>query len=138
MSASQPQASEQQIVQRLRQQLPQLLAVYLFGSHASGQQQANSDLDLAVLTTTTLAPLQLWQLATELAEQLNMDVDLLDLRAASTVMQYQVINHGRCLWAADSSVALYEAAILSDKTTLDEARQPLLDAIAQRGEIHGR
>lgn len=137
MSASQPLIHEQQIVQRLRQQLPQLLAVYLFGSYASGQQQADSDIDLAVLLPITLPALQLWQLAGELAELLDIDVDLLDLRTASTVMQEQVIRHGRRLWAADSSAALYEAAILSDKTTLDEARQPLLNTIAQQGKIHG-
>jgi len=41
--------SEQEIVSALRLRLPGLLAVYLFGSRATGQAGGDSDLDLAVL-----------------------------------------------------------------------------------------
>ncbi len=37
-------------------------------------------------------PLLLWNLASDLADMAGCPVDLLDLRAASTVMQYQVIT----------------------------------------------
>jgi hypothetical protein len=65
-------------------------------------------------------------------------VDVLDLRAASTVMQYQVISTGQRWWASDGQAALYEAAILSEKTALDSARAGLLDDIQKRGTIYGR
>ena len=65
-------------------------------------------------------------------------VDLLDLRAASTVMQHQIITTCQRWWAGDVQAALYEAAILSEKTALDTARAGLLDDIQKRGSIHGR
>ena len=56
--------------------------------------------------------------------QANRDVDLLDLRAASTVMQYKVITQGTRLWQANSQAAL------------DEARAGLLQDIRERGRVH--
>lgn len=64
-------------------------------------------------------------------------MDLLDLRAAATVMQHRIVTRGERWWARDTRAALYEAAILSDKTELDRARAGLLADIAQRGSVHG-
>lgn len=68
-------------------------------------------------------PLLLWELSGELADIACCLVDLLDLRAASTVMQYQIITRGKRWWAADRQAAIYEVAILSEKTELDIARK---------------
>lgn len=130
--------TEQAIIQLLQRSLPSLLAVYMFGSQAKGTAQADSDLDLAVLVAGYAKPLQLWQLSSELADIANCPVDLVDLRQASTVMQYQIITTGKRLWQKDAQAALYEAAILSDKTELDSARAPLLAEIYKTGKIYGR
>jgi predicted nucleotidyltransferase len=126
------------IVQLLQQGIPQLLAVYAFGSRVQGTEQAGSDLDLAVLVAGYAEPLQLWDLAGELADLAGCPVDLLDLRAASTVMQYQIVTGGERWWAKDAQAALYEAAILSEKTELDTARAQLLAEIQQQGRVYGR
>jgi len=80
---------------------------------------------------------QLWQLTGELADIAGCAVDLLDLRAASTVMQYQVITQGQRWWARDAQAALFESAILSEKTSLDTARAGLLADIRERGTVYG-
>lgn len=49
--------SEPDIVSALRQRLPSLLAIYLFGSRATGHAGTDSDLDLAVLVEGKLEPL---------------------------------------------------------------------------------
>lgn len=126
------------VVSCLRDQVPGLLAVYAFGSRLQGTARPDSDLDLAVLVAGYADPLQLWDLAGQLADRAGCPVDLLDLRAASTVMQYQIITTGGRWWAADAQAALYEAAILSEKTELDAARAGLLADIAQRGTVYGR
>jgi predicted nucleotidyltransferase len=128
---------EQGIIAALQAQLPTLLAVYLFGSHAQGTAGPTSDLDLAVLVEGKLDPLRAWELAQELAAQVGCEVDLLDLRAASTVMQYQVITTGMRLWAKDAQAALFESAILSEKTALDTARADLLLDIQREGSVYG-
>lgn len=126
------------IVRTLQTGVPNLLAVYAFGSRVNGTARPDSDLDLAVLVAGLADPLALFDLAGELADLAECAVDLLDLRAASTVMQYQIITTGVRWWARDHQAALFEAAILSEKTELDTARSALLEDIRQRGSVYGR
>ena len=126
------------LVCKLQSWLPDLLAVYGFGSRVQGRARADSDLDMAVLVAGYAEPVVLWQWAGELADVAGCPVDLLDLRAASTVMQYQVITTGVRWWALDMQAALFESAILSQKTALDTARAGLLSDIRQRGSVYGR
>lgn len=130
-------AGMQDVVTALHTALPDLQAIYLFGSQASGDAGPDSDIDLAVLTGAPRDSVTLWELSADLALLCGLHVDLLDLRSASTVMQYQVITTGERIWASDSSAALYESFILSEKTSLDEARAGLLQDIASRGRVHG-
>lgn len=125
------------IIQTLQTSLPNLLAIYAFGSRIQGTAQMDSDLDLAVLVAGYAEPLVLWSLASDLSDVADCPVDLLDLRAASTVMQYQIITTGQRWWALDVQAALFEAAILSDKTELDTARAGLLSDIQKRGKVYG-
>lgn len=126
------------LLQHLQLKFPHLLAVYAFGSRISGQFRPDSDLDLAVLVPGYADPMLLFEIAGELADIGGYPVDLLDLRAASTVMQYQIITTGKCWWAKDEQAALYEIFVLGEKLRLDAARSGLLDDIHNRGHIYGR
>jgi predicted nucleotidyltransferase len=126
------------IIQTLQTRVPKLMAIYAFGSRVQGTAGPTSDLDLAVLVAGYADTLALWQLAGDLADIAACPVDLLDLRAASTVMQHQIITTGERWWASDAQAALYEAAVLSDKTELDTARAGLLADSQRTGTIHGR
>ncbi len=126
------------VVALLRAELPGLLGVYAFGSRIAGTADARSDLDLAVLVEGYADPVRLWHLASDLATSAGCEVDLLDLRAATTVMQYQVLTTGQRWWAADVRAGLFEAFVLSEKTALDEARADLLADIVREGHVHGR
>ena len=126
------------LIQPLRYNLPNLLAIYAFGSRVSGDVGPDSDLDLALLVAGKADPVALWTFSSQLAGIAGCPVDLLDLRAVSTVMQYQIITTGKRLWTKDHQAALYESFILSEKTALDEARAPLMKIIQREGTIHGR
>ena len=126
------------LIQTLQARMPKLLAIYAFGSQVQGTAGPDSDLDLAVLVAGYADPLVLWTLAGDLADTAGCPVDLLDLRAASTVLQYQIITTGERWWAGDAQAALYEAAILSDRTELDIARAGLLADIQKTGTIYAR
>ena len=130
--------NSQAIVDTLQGRVLDLLAIYAFGSRTQGVAGPQSDLDLAVLVAGYANPLALWSLSGDLADLAGCPVDLLDLRAASTVMQYQVITTSQRWWARDAQAALYEAVILSEKTALDTARAGLLDDIHKTGSIYGR
>ena len=124
------------VVTVIRARFPLALAVYTFGSQVQGSAHAQSDLDLAVLVAGYADPLTLWDVSGQLADVVNCPVDLLDLRAASTVMQYQVSTTGRRLWSVGLPADLFECFVLSEKTALDEARAPLLADIAATGRIY--
>ncbi len=125
------------IIQYLQQQLPGLMAVYAFGSRISGTSTTNSDLDMAVLVPAQVDSLELWHMANHLTEVAHCHVDLLDFRAASTVMQNQILSTGVCWWALDHNVASYEATVLNQFTHLNEDRAQLLKDIQQRGTVYG-
>lgn len=128
------------ILSLLRQNLPDLMAAYAFGSRiqASGRHaQPTSDLDLAVLVEGYADPIVLFELAGKLADITRCHVDLIDIRAASTVMQSQILIQGQRLWAKDVRAGLFEAAMLSEKIYLDEARQRLVQEVQERGSIYG-
>lgn len=125
------------VVDLVRASFPNALGIYAFGSQVQGTAAAESDLDLALLVAGYADPLVLWDTASALADIVDMPVDLLDMRAASTVMQYQILTTGKRLWAADVQAGLFECYVLSEKTALDEARAPLLADIQARGSVYG-
>ena len=124
----------------LQQRLPGLLALYAFGSRVTqscAQAQADSDLDLAVLVEGRADPVLLFELMGELADLAGCPVDLLDLRAASTVMQHQVLTSGEQLWAKDIQADLFAAAMLTEKLWFDARRAPLVQDVIKRGSVYG-
>jgi predicted nucleotidyltransferase len=126
------------IVSALRSAFPTALAVYAFGSHVAQTANEQSDLDLAILVAGYAEPLRLWDVSLALSETAQCPVDLLDLRAASTVMQHQIMTTGKRLWSKDVQAGLFECYVLSEKTALDAARAGLLGDIRRTGKIHAR
>ena len=129
------------LITLLQQRLPGLLAVYAFGSRIENQglsARSDSDLDLAVLLEGYGDPLTLFNLSGSLADIAGCTVDLLDIRAASTVMQYQILTLGTAWWRKDVRAGLFEAAMLSEKMALNEAREGLIHDVTQRGRVYGR
>ena len=129
------------LIALLQQRLPGLLAVYAFGSRISELGQAarvDSDLDLAVLLEGYADPVALFDLSGDLADLAGCTVDLLDMRAASTVMQYQILTTGQAWWRKDVHAGLFEAAMLSEKMALNEARAGLIEDVRHAGHVYGR
>lgn len=124
------------IVAYLRDTLPDLMAVYAFGSRITGHARPDSDLDLAVLVRQYADRLSLFELAGNLSDMVGHPVDLLDLRAASTVMQYQVITTGERWWAEDYRADLFEIFILKEKSDFDIRRSGILSDILKRGTVY--
>lgn len=106
------------IVDQILRDLPETQAIYLFGSGAKDEQLPGSDLDLAVL----LPPLEAQRVGNlggsplhlALESMLCRDVDLINLREASTVFQKEVIGSDRRLFCADPRAAdEFEMHVLS-------------------------
>lgn len=122
----------------LRQQIPGLLGIYVFGSTATGSEHTNSDIDIALLADRAQEPVALWEIAQKLAQQAREDVDLVDLRGASAVFRMQVIASGKRLFCADfPKCEAFEDFVFSDFARLNEERAGILQDIAQRKQVYG-
>lgn len=124
------------LVAFLKIKLPTLLAMYAFGSQVKGNANKNSDLDLAVLVAGYIEPFELWCLSGLLADIAGCPVDLVDMRAASTVFQYQIVQTGTLFWAKQPDAGVFEGFVLSEKIALDTARAGLLKDINQTGRVY--
>ena len=132
------QKSLYQIAQRIQAIFHGTLAVYLFGSVAKGATHQESDIDLSVLATDQLPVMDVWMLAQKLAIEAGVDVDLVDLRAASTVMRMQIISEGeRLLCVDDDTCQKFEDFVYADFARLNEERAAILADIQERGSVYG-
>jgi uncharacterized protein len=126
------------LVEYIKKSIPDLIALYRFGSQAKGTARPDSDVDLAVLSRVALSELRRFELAQELSTQLHRDVDLVDLRSASTVMRMQVISTGECLNApGESARREFEMYAYSDYARLNEERREILKRVRMSGLIYG-
>jgi predicted nucleotidyltransferase len=101
--------------------------IYLFGSYGTPLEHPASDIDIAFLPSSPLGPLECFDIANTLADQLGRSVDLIDLSRASTVMAKEVIRTGVALHVADQSrLQQFEMRTLADYARLNEERQPIL------------
>lgn len=119
----------EQILQATRKLLPDVQAIYWFGSSAHGQTHTESDLDIAVLMPHRIDALACFAAQNKLAWEFNIEVDLVDLRSASTVMNYEVIRTGKRLFCKNKLACTdYEALQMSLYFKLNEERAEIIKA----------
>lgn len=124
-------------LQPLLDRVPGVQAVYGFGSQTDGSARPGSDLDLAVLAAMPLDAVARWDAQEALAAALGIDVDLVDLRSASTVMRAEVLRTGRVILDLDAGARIaWEVWTMSAYALLNEERAGILEDIRQRGRVH--
>ena len=106
-------------------------SVHLFGSASADRMRPDSDIDLAVLRpggTAPIAPVALFDAAQTVAIELGRDVDLVDLRSASTVFATQILAHGRRIRTQDEYESdLFTCHTLSEHARLNERRREIVE-----------
>lgn len=133
--------SNQDIYKKIVEQIcavyPQVIAIYVFGSFIS-TPRSDSDLDLAVLLPAPADEVAFWNLAQQLAVSINRDVDLIDLRRASTIFRFQIIHSGNRIYCRDEVLAnSFEDLVFSMYLNFNEKRAALIKSIKQRGGVYG-
>lgn len=128
-----------QLIPLIQKVVPEARAVYQFGSSGTGATHAESDLDLAILPAEPLTPQDRWDLEQDLSIAVHRDVDLVDLRAASTVMRMQIVSTGTILFESDRAARqAFEVHTYSAYALLNEERAGILSDIRERGRVYGR
>jgi predicted nucleotidyltransferase len=127
------------IVATLRNAVPTVIAVYLFGSTATGLDGLHSDVDVAILPAQPLGTVARFDLQERLADTLSRSADLIDLRVASPVMAMQVLATGRLLYDADPAArGDFEDRVFGAYARLNEERRGILERITAEGSVYGR
>ena len=131
---------EQQIVRFLKEKIPGLMGIYLFGSQADGTANADSDFDVAYLTERPEKrdALANFHLAVELGTLLGGSVDLIDLQNASTDFRFVIISTGKRLFCSSEYFCdFFEMTAYSMYQRFEEERKPIIEDIKKRGSIYG-
>lgn len=126
------------IVATLRQLLPNVEAIYRYGSAGGEFEREESDIDLAVLARYPFDFSLLLRTGAELSRLTGREVDLNDMRRLPVTLRVQIVTGGVRLFAADPAQAeAYDSRVLSDYAYLNEARRGILEDVRARGSIHG-
>jgi uncharacterized protein len=112
--------------------------IYLFGSTVAGNVHQDSDIDIAFLSDQKqLDHYERFMVAQELASRLHRDVDLVDLKQASTVFQAQVVSNGKVIYCTnEQKKAEYEWRVLKMYAKLNEERTEILRNINESGSVY--
>ncbi|MBI1928001.1 nucleotidyltransferase domain-containing protein [Candidatus Poribacteria bacterium] len=120
------------IVRTVLTVFPNTQAIYLFGSYGTGNEWPTSDVDIALLLPLAEAKqagsLMMSELRFALESLLKKEVDLINLRQVSTVLQKEIIFAERRIYCADTYAAdEFAMLVLSFYQKLNQERQGILD-----------
>jgi predicted nucleotidyltransferase len=86
------------LLSRIFKTYPEIQAVYLFGSSASGQRHAESDLDLAIVPRHPQVHSRKLDILTDLARVGLEDVDLVFLDTDDIVLKYEAVRQNQLVY----------------------------------------
>lgn len=114
---------------------PRILALYLLGSVARGEERAGSDVDIAVMPEpgAGLPPLERMRLAGEMAAELLRPVDMGEISSKNLVYACEALLGGIPLYRRDTHRAdLRRATLLGMYLQFNLDRREVLDAYVIR------
>jgi predicted nucleotidyltransferase len=120
---------------------PGAQAIYLFGSYGTEDEWPESDVDVAVLLspneTKKAGSMVLSDLSIDLQSLLKKDVDLINLRRVSTVLQKEIVAADRRIYTGDLyATEEFEMLTLSKYQKLNEERTGIIGSALVEGRFH--
>jgi predicted nucleotidyltransferase len=129
------------IIQTVLEHYPDTQAVYLFGSYITDERLPESDVDIALLLPPKEAKkagsLMMNDLRFILESLLKINVDLVNLRQVSTVLQKEVINADCRIYSGNTYAAEeFEMLVMSQYQKLNEERAGIIEEALASGRFH--
>lgn len=126
------------IPQCIQQHVPDVEAIWVYGSVAKGSAGKKSDIDIAVLAPLPINFQVRLDTIVALNRQLGREVDLVDMRSVATVLRKEIVVHGKRIFCIDAlRCDMYEDFIYADYARLNEERALILKDIFERKSIYG-
>lgn len=102
--------------------------IYIFGSMVKNRVRNDSDIDIAILTEKQIDEYKLYMISQQLADELKREVDIVDLKNASTVFKAEILRNGKLIYNSDNQEKMhFQLGILQDYVFLNERRQEIIN-----------
>lgn len=115
--------------------IPSITIIYIFGSVAFGEDDTNSDIDIAFLATEDIDNLRKYNISQTLAIELKKNIDLINMSKSTEVINMQIISKGVCIYNKDDTN--FEDNVYYKYIDLCEFRSGIVEDIKQTGKIYG-
>ena len=126
------------IIKTIIAELPDVQAIYRYGSAGSKYERPDSDIDIAILSNLIVPFQKMMELAATLMDVTERDIDISDLQKLPVTLRVQIVLQGERIFCKDQVAAeTYDSHTLSDYVRLNEERQYILKDIQQREQIYG-
>jgi len=92
---------------------PRVVLAIIFGSARNGTVRHGSDVDIGVLLSPTLSPLEFYSFYVEMTARLNFipELDLVDLNHAGTVLAFEALSGRRIFVRNHEAVASFSSRV---------------------------
>jgi uncharacterized protein len=132
---------KEEIIRTVLKHYPEVQAIYLFGSYGTEQEWPESDVDIAILLPPDKAKkagsLGMSDLRFALEALMKKEVDLINLRRVSTVLQKEVVAADCRIYVADLFAAEeFEMLTISYYQKLNEERAEIVKSALNDGRFH--
>lgn len=84
---------------------PGVVAAWVFGSRARGEERPSSDLDVAVILQSEAGAEVLSRVSAALTQRLGVETDVVDLAKSTPVLGFEVVTGGRRVFERDALAA---------------------------------
>ena len=116
------------------------LAIIMFGSYSRNSQDAESDIDIAIVADT-LDKTILFENKQKIQELITQDLDLVNLKSEEIYdsFKYEVLMNGKILYCKDEyKYDLYKIDTIREYIELNESRKDIIERIKKGGTIYGK
>jgi predicted nucleotidyltransferase len=128
------------VVSKTLKHYPSLEAIYIYGSFATGEVVKESDVDIALLFPPLDQPskhLCITDLHEELEGYFSREIDLVNLRRVSTILQKEVIFCGERIYTDGTSAAdEFEIVVMSMYQHLKEETADIIEDALRTGRFY--
>lgn len=113
--------------------------IYLFGSYAKNEGREDSDVDIGIFCNFHIDNYDLFVTASDLSFILKKEVQIIDMKKASTVLNAQIVGYGIVLYQKNEYIHdEFAMKTFSSYAKLNEERKVILDSIKETGSIYGK